>query len=84
MKPMPKPMKTQSVLSLALFLAPLLIAGCRVGPPYIKPAALPEAPPTAYKETTTPPVDPGQWKPAQPQDAMLRGKWWDLQRLGVE
>ena len=78
MKPMPKPMKTQSVLSLALFLAPLLIAGCRVGPPYIKPAALPEAPPTAYKETTTPPVDPGQWKPAQPQDAMLRGKWWEI------
>jgi NodT family efflux transporter outer membrane factor (OMF) lipoprotein len=78
MNSMPKSIKFKFVVPFALSLAPLVSIGCRVGPPYIKPAALPEAPPAAYKETTTPPVDPGQWKPAQPQDAMLRGKWWEI------
>jgi NodT family efflux transporter outer membrane factor (OMF) lipoprotein len=52
-------------------------AGCRVGPHYTRPAALPAPPPEQYKEASTPaPEGSGDWKPAQPQDAMLRGKWW--------
>ena len=52
----------------------LLLTGCLVGPKYVKPPALAQAPPAAYKES--PANFPGSdaWKVAQPQDAMLRGK----------
>ena len=54
-----------------------LLSGCRVGPHYVQPAALPAPPPTQYKEAAAPaPEGLSEWKPAQPQDAMLRGKWW--------
>ena len=56
----------------------VVVAGCRVGPKYQRPPALSQAPPAAYKES---PVNfPGSdaWKVAQPQDAMLRGKWWEI------
>jgi NodT family efflux transporter outer membrane factor (OMF) lipoprotein len=56
----------------------LLLSGCRVGPAYNVPAATPQAPPAAYKEAPAPGQDTGDWKPAQPQDAMLRGKWWEI------
>lgn len=46
----------------------LWIAGCAVGPKYVRPAA--EAPPS-YKET------PDNWKPAQPSDAIAKGNWWE-------
>ena len=38
----------------------------------------PQAPPAVYKES--PQNFPGSdaWKVAQPQDAMLRGKWWEI------
>jgi len=38
-----------------------------------------QAPPASYKESPTqfPEVVDG-WKVAQPQDAMLRGKWWEI------
>ncbi|HTB96849.1 MAG TPA: efflux transporter outer membrane subunit [Terracidiphilus sp.] len=65
-------------LIFVLSVAAAVFCGCRVGPHYSVPSALPQAPPAEYKETTTPPVDAGQWKPAQPQDAMLRGKWWEI------
>ena len=33
----------------------------------------------AFKETAPPPRIPnGAWKPAQPGDQVLRGKWWEL------
>jgi NodT family efflux transporter outer membrane factor (OMF) lipoprotein len=56
----------------------LLLTGCLVGPKYVKPPALAQAPPAAYKES--PANFPGSdaWKVAQPQDAMLRGKWWEI------
>jgi NodT family efflux transporter outer membrane factor (OMF) lipoprotein len=55
-----------------------LLAGCRVGPHYQRPAALPQPPPPAYKESTTQVASTDGWKVAQPQDAMLRGKWWQI------
>lgn len=54
----------------------LVIAGCRVGPQYVRPSA-PTAP--AFKEPlpTNFKAEDG-WKPAQPSDAQLRGNWWTL------
>jgi NodT family efflux transporter outer membrane factor (OMF) lipoprotein len=69
------PLRIGSISLAALSLS--LLAGCRVGPHYTRPAALPAPPPTQYKEAAAPaPEGSGDWKPAQPQDAMLRGKWW--------
>ena len=54
----------------------LLLPSCRVGPNYKRPPA--PAPP-AYKEL--PPANSPQaseWAPAQPSDALARGKWWEI------
>jgi NodT family efflux transporter outer membrane factor (OMF) lipoprotein len=48
----------------------MLLAGCTVGPKYAKPN-VPTAPVDAFKETDG-------WKPAQPSDQLLRGKWWEI------
>ena len=45
-----------------------LTGGCLVGPNYVRPPA-PSTP--AFKEL-------GDWKPAQPNDAVSRGKWWEI------
>src|SRR6185369_352953 len=48
-----------------------LLAGCAaVGPNYRKPTT---AAPGAFKE-----APPEGWKRAQPSDAVLRGKWWEM------
>ncbi len=65
-------------LPCAASLAAVLLAGCNVGPKYVKPAA--PAPPefkesAPAKYTNTP---PGAWQPASPQDAELKGKWWTI------
>jgi NodT family efflux transporter outer membrane factor (OMF) lipoprotein len=49
-----------------------------VGPRYHRPDATPQPPPASYKESPTQVQDPGPWKVAQPKDAMLRGKWWEI------
>jgi NodT family efflux transporter outer membrane factor (OMF) lipoprotein len=54
------------------------LAGCMVGPAYHPPKALTEEPPDSYKESPTQFKDADGWKVAQPQDAMLRGKWWEI------
>src|ERR1700751_5705495 len=59
-------------------MALLFVAGCRVGPKYQVPAATVTAPPASYKESPTQFADSDGWKVAQPQDAMLRGKWWEI------
>ncbi len=59
-------------------IATLSLAGCMVGPRYHRPDATPQPPPPSYKESPTQVQDPGPWKVAQPQDAMLRGKWWEI------
>jgi NodT family efflux transporter outer membrane factor (OMF) lipoprotein len=56
----------------------LLLTGCTVGPKYHVPPATATAPPIAYKESPTQSQDTDGWKVAQPQDAMLHGKWWEI------
>ncbi|WP_263382122.1 efflux transporter outer membrane subunit [Granulicella arctica] len=60
-------------------LAALFVTGCRVGPKYHVPPAIATAPPPAvYKESPTQFAEQDGWKVAQPQDAMLHGKWWEI------
>ncbi|MFY9805062.1 MAG: efflux transporter outer membrane subunit [Candidatus Acidiferrales bacterium] len=63
--------ETRNRLSLAAMsgAAVLFFAGCTVGPNYVRPSA---EVPTAYKEL------PPDWKPAQPSDAIAKGKWWEI------
>jgi NodT family efflux transporter outer membrane factor (OMF) lipoprotein len=58
----------------------LLLTGCMVGPKYHapSPSATATAPPVSYKESPTQFQDTDGWKVAQPQDAMLHGKWWEI------
>jgi NodT family efflux transporter outer membrane factor (OMF) lipoprotein len=58
--------------------AVLLLAGCTVGPKYHTPTATVQPPPASYKESPTQFPVSGDWKVAQPQDAMLHGKWWEI------
>ncbi len=62
-----------SVVALILV---LLIAGCTVGPKYVKPAVpttatYKEEAPASFKETD-------QWQPARPGDQTSRGSWWEI------
>jgi NodT family efflux transporter outer membrane factor (OMF) lipoprotein len=52
-----------------------LLAGCNVGPKYLPPAMT--APP-AFKESPAQFKEADGWAVAQPQDAALRGKWWEI------
>jgi len=63
----------RSYSGLALATGMILLAGCMVGPKYTKPIA--PAPPV-FKETTEWKEGDG-WKIAQPNDAGLKGKWWE-------
>jgi NodT family efflux transporter outer membrane factor (OMF) lipoprotein len=53
------------------------LAGCTPGPKYHQPSA-PVATAPSYKESPANFQDADGWKVAQPQDAMLRGKWWEI------
>src|ERR1035441_5979539 len=64
--------------AIASGLAALFLTGCMVGPKYQQPPAMAQAPPSACKETPAPSSNAGDWKGAQPQDAMLHGKWWEI------
>ena len=46
----------------------MLLSGCAIGPKYVRPTA---QIPAVYKEA-------GDWKKAQPQDAIIRGAWWKI------
>ncbi len=62
----------------SLGLAALVLAsGCRVGPPYHPPAPTAVTAPN-YKESTVNFQDTDGWKVASPQDAMIRGNWWEI------
>jgi NodT family efflux transporter outer membrane factor (OMF) lipoprotein len=60
--------RRQSVLAAAA-VAALALAGCSVGPKYVKPTA---EVPADFKET------PSNFKVAQPSDAVTKGKWWEI------
>jgi NodT family efflux transporter outer membrane factor (OMF) lipoprotein len=54
----------------------LLLAGCTVGPKYVRPAvpttpAYKEEAPGSFKESD-------QWQPARPGDQTSRGNWWEI------
>jgi NodT family efflux transporter outer membrane factor (OMF) lipoprotein len=76
--------KTMTNLRLKFALSPaittLLLTGCMVGPKYHapSPSATATAPPVVYKESPTQFQETDGWKVAQPQDAMLHGKWWEV------
>jgi NodT family efflux transporter outer membrane factor (OMF) lipoprotein len=54
----------------ALIALGLPLAGCTVGPNYVRPPA--DVPP-AYKEAASP-----GFENAQPSDALAKGKWWEI------
>jgi NodT family efflux transporter outer membrane factor (OMF) lipoprotein len=54
----------------------ILLDGCHVGPPYHPPAP-PAVTAPNYRESTVNFHDAEGWKVASPQDAMLRGNWWE-------
>lgn len=72
-------MKNPRVLIVGVFIFTIALSACRVGPKYTPPPATPAAPmfkessPDAYKS-----VLPGAWQPARPQDAQIKGKWWEI------
>jgi NodT family efflux transporter outer membrane factor (OMF) lipoprotein len=54
----------------------VLIGGCSFAPKYQRPAV---QTPTAFKELTPQsPEATNIWKVAQPSDAVIRGKWWEM------
>ena len=53
-----------------------LLSGCVVGPKYHPPST--PAPAAVYKESLTQFTDTGDWTVAQPADAKMRGKWWEI------
>jgi NodT family efflux transporter outer membrane factor (OMF) lipoprotein len=64
------------VTAIVVLLVGLLLAGCTVGPKYIKPTvpttpAYKEEAPSSFKESD-------QWQPAHPGDQLSRGNWWEI------
>jgi NodT family efflux transporter outer membrane factor (OMF) lipoprotein len=57
-----------SNITVSVFCACLILAGCTIGPNYSRPTA---AAPTEYKEMAG-------WKTAEPRDDELRGNWWEI------
>jgi NodT family efflux transporter outer membrane factor (OMF) lipoprotein len=67
--------KPHAIFAIAFSIS-LFLSGCTVGPKYVKPAVpmapgFKEQPPESFKESDG-------WKPAQPGDQGLRGKWWEI------
>ena len=75
---MPKTMTNLRLKFVSPAITTFLLTGCMVGPKYHVPPATATAPPPAYKESPTQFQDTDGWKVAQPQDAMLHGKWWEI------
>lgn len=60
----------------AAALAAFCLSACMVGPNYKRPAA---PVPPAFKEQAPPDFkEANGWKPAQPGDDQLKGKWWEI------
>ena len=71
--------KSHKLKSLAIGAMALtaVVSGCHVGPRYSPPAP-PSVTAPNYKESTVNFQDQQGWKVASPQDAMIRGKWWEV------
>jgi NodT family efflux transporter outer membrane factor (OMF) lipoprotein len=68
-------MKSNNKLFLFIAVLPVVfICACNPAPKYVRP---PAPTPTAYKEATPDKDGLTGWKLAQPEDAKLRGKWWE-------
>jgi NodT family efflux transporter outer membrane factor (OMF) lipoprotein len=67
----------QKIFLSTTLLVCLVLAGCAVGPKYHSPVT---PPPSAanYKESPVNFQDADGWKVSSPQDAMLRGNWWEV------
>jgi multidrug efflux system outer membrane protein len=59
------------LVRIVLYAAATLAGGCSLAPVYQRPDV---AAPTAFKET----VPLGNWKIAEPSDAVARGEWWTI------
>ncbi|HYA64336.1 MAG TPA: efflux transporter outer membrane subunit [Candidatus Sulfotelmatobacter sp.] len=74
-----QPLQRNSSWSLAAVgvcvLCSVMLVGCVVGPKYHQPSA---PIPDTYKESPANFPEAQNWKVAAPQDAMLRGKWWEI------
>jgi NodT family efflux transporter outer membrane factor (OMF) lipoprotein len=57
--------------------AAMALSGCQVGPHYKAPAP-PAITAPNFKESTVNFKDAEGWKVASPQDAMIRGNWWEV------
>ena len=68
-----QPLVAWCAISVAVLAA--MLAGCNVGPKYLPPAV---TAPEAFKESPTQFKEIDGWTVAQPQDAALRGKWWEI------
>jgi len=64
------------VTSIVAVLLVLLLAGCTVGPKYVKPAV--PATPTYKEEAPGSFRESDQWQPARPGDQTSRGNWWEI------
>lgn len=67
---------TRCLIASCALIFVLLSSSCVVGPKYHPPA--PQAPAPVYKESPTQFQDNGPWTVAQPADATLHGKWWEI------
>jgi NodT family efflux transporter outer membrane factor (OMF) lipoprotein len=66
----------QIVLPIALAALLLLVAGCTVGPKYVRPSV---PSPPAYKETSPTAAKGSEiWRETQRKDSTNRGKWWKV------
>jgi outer membrane protein TolC len=69
--------KQSKTMLAAVLGAMTVLNGCRVGPHYDPPPP-PAATAPNYKESTVNFQDQEGWKVANPKDAMIRGKWWEV------
>jgi NodT family efflux transporter outer membrane factor (OMF) lipoprotein len=70
------PSRLETLIACAL--GTVFLQGCLVGPKYKVPNV---QAPSAYKEVAPQQAPDGStWGPAKPNDASLRGKWWEIYR----
>lgn len=67
----------RSAIGVSLALALCMLPACLLGPKYHPPKGPTPAAPN-YRESTVNFQNAEGWKVASPQDAMLRGKWWEV------